>query len=264
MVSETWHHGLVARWWAEFNVGGPEVDYFRPFVERGQPALDAGCGTGRLLVPYLASGLDVDGCDVSGDMIALCRERAEHAGLVPTLLVQALHELDAPRRYRTIVVCGAFGLGSSRDEDHRALERFYEHLEPGGTLVLDNEVPYANELLWSRWTKRGRAELPAPWGPTPEPRRASDGADYALQSRHVALDALEQRATLAIRAYRWRDGVLEAEEEHSLTMNLYFTPELRLMLERAGFVDVQLFGDHTSEPPTSESDFVVFVARRPL
>jgi len=36
----TWHYGLVARWWAEFNVDGPEIDYFRRHVEEGQPALD--------------------------------------------------------------------------------------------------------------------------------------------------------------------------------------------------------------------------------
>ena len=26
-MAETWHHGLVARWWAEFNVGGPTADH---------------------------------------------------------------------------------------------------------------------------------------------------------------------------------------------------------------------------------------------
>src|SRR5256886_6921000 len=26
---QTWHHGIVASWWAEFNVGGPEIPYFR-------------------------------------------------------------------------------------------------------------------------------------------------------------------------------------------------------------------------------------------
>src|SRR3954470_10434896 len=72
--SQTWHHGLVARWWSEFSEDGPEIAYFRKFVERGQPALDVACGTGRLLIPFLADGLDVDGCDVSADMIALCRE----------------------------------------------------------------------------------------------------------------------------------------------------------------------------------------------
>ena len=75
---QTWHYGLVARWWAEFEVGGPEIGYFQDMIGvYGQPALDVGCGTGRLLLPYLRAGLDVDGCDVSSDMIDLYRERGE-------------------------------------------------------------------------------------------------------------------------------------------------------------------------------------------
>ena len=71
---QTWHYGLIAEWWAEFNKDGPEIDYFGRFVAAGQPALDAGCGTGRLLLPWLRAGLDVDGCDVSADMVELCRD----------------------------------------------------------------------------------------------------------------------------------------------------------------------------------------------
>ena len=43
---------------ANFNIDGPEVDYFGQFVQAGQPALDAACGTGRLLVPWVSAGLD--------------------------------------------------------------------------------------------------------------------------------------------------------------------------------------------------------------
>src|SRR5438874_13216202 len=101
---QTWHHGIVARWWAEFNVDGPEIPYFQKFIaDEGQPALDVACGTGRLLIPFLRAGLDVDGCDVSADMIAVCREQAEREGLSPTLFVQPIHELDPPRTYKTIL-----------------------------------------------------------------------------------------------------------------------------------------------------------------
>src|ERR1043166_1731500 len=44
--SQTWHHGLVARWWSEFNEGGPEIAYFREFAEGGHPALAVRAGTG--------------------------------------------------------------------------------------------------------------------------------------------------------------------------------------------------------------------------
>jgi SAM-dependent methyltransferase len=260
---QTWHHGLIAKWWAEFNREGPEIDYFRRFIEPdGQPALDVACGTGRLLIPYVRAGLDVDGCDVSPDMVALCREAAAREGLAPTLWVQPMHELDPPRRYRTIFVCGAFGLGSTRAQDREALARFHEHLEPGGTLVLDHEVPYADAGRWPRWTREERGALPEPWPPPRERRVAADGAEYGLRVRLLDLDALRQLSTFEIHAEKWRDGRLVAEEEHTLTMRLYLRNELLLLLEQAGFADVEVQGDHTEAEATRDHDFVVFVARK--
>jgi SAM-dependent methyltransferase len=261
---QTWHHGLVAKWWAEFNTGGPEIPYFQRHVERGQPALDVACGTGRLLIPFLEAGLDVDGCDVSPDMIALCRERAEQEGLSPTLFVQPMAELDPPRTYRTIYVCGGFGLGSTREQDAEALCRFHEHLEPGGTLVLDNENPYAGGWPSQLWLAEERARLPTPRRPLEslERRRGSDGAEYALVARVLAFDPLDQRLTWEMRAGMWVDGELVREEEHTLEITVYFKHELLLMLERAGFTDVVLHADHREEPPTADSKFLVFVAKK--
>ena len=76
------------------------------------------------------------------------RQSGEHrgwreAGHAATVWVQALHELAPPRRYRAIVACGVFGLDSTRAQDKKTLHRFHESLEPGGTLLLGNEVTYA-------------------------------------------------------------------------------------------------------------------------
>jgi SAM-dependent methyltransferase len=263
---QTWHYGLIAKWWSEFNddFRPHEIPYFRRFIEDdGQPALDVACGTGRLLLPYLRAGLDVDGCDVSADMIAVCREKAEREGLAPTLCVQPMHELDMPRRYRTIYVCGAFGLGSDRDRDRQALVHLYEHLEPGGTLLLDNEVPYADPHQWRYWLKEERASLPEAAEPPGSRRRGSDGAEYGLSTRILALDPLRQHVTLEMHAQMWRDGALEAEERRTLDIGLYFPNELRLMLERAGFRDPVVHGEHTEAEPTGDDEFLVFVARKP-
>jgi SAM-dependent methyltransferase len=261
---QTWHHGLIAQYWAQFNddFRPHEIPYFQRVIEDdGQPALDVACGTGRLLIPYLRAGLDVDGCDVSADMIAACREKAESEGLSPTLYVQPMHELELPRCYRTIYVCGAFGLGSTRERDHEALSRFKAHLEPGGTLLVDIEVPYADAAQWPLWTKEARAGLPHEPTAPERGRRAPDGADYGLRSWYVAFDPLEQRVSLEMQARRWRDGSLEAEETHRLDIGLYFKNELLLMLERAGFNDVVVHGDHVVADPTPDDDFIVFVAR---
>jgi SAM-dependent methyltransferase len=262
---QTWHYGLIARWWAEFNDNfrAHEIPYFQSYIERdGEPALDVACGTGRLLLPYLRAGLDVDGCDVSADMVALCREKAEREGLSPTLWVQPMHELDPPRRYRTIFVCGAFGLGSTRAQDFAALRRFHEHLEPGGTLLLDIEVPYADVHQWLYWLQEKRSSLPEAATPPGTRRRASDGSEYSLSSRVVDLDPVNQHVTLEMHAERWRDDELQEAEDHTLTIGLYFKNELLLMLERVEFADVVVQGDHNDAEPTPDDEFIVFVAKK--
>lgn len=261
--AQTWHYGLMARWWAEFNLDGPEIGYFQGVIERsGQPALDVGCGTGRLLLPYLRAGLDVDGCDVSGDMLALCREKAEKEGLEARLYQQAMHELDLPRRYKTIIVCGAIGLGGDRGLTVKALERFYELLEPGGELAFDHGLPYGDGNEWQYWLPENRGKLPKPWKAAGPRRVASDGTEYALSTTLADIDPLEQVITLQMRAERWRDGVSIGQEERSLKGSLYFKNELVMMLENAGFRGIEVFGGYDEVPAKREDTNLVFVARK--
>ena len=261
MTAQTWHYGLISRWWAEFNLDGPEIDFFRPFVEAGQPALDAACGTGRLLVPYLRDGLDVDGSDISADMLDRVRERCEREGLPqPNLFPQAMDELDLPRRYRTIIVCGALGLGGS--DLPIALRRLYDHLEPGGVLLADNEVAYAPAYLLKYFAKNERAELPRPWRDKGDRRTLSDGDELELRSRVLDVDPLEQRATMEMNARLWRDDELVAEEQHALSTTLHSTRETVLELEAAGFRNVELRAGYEDRQPTGDDDFVVFIARK--
>src|SRR5205823_12856004 len=140
---------------------------------------------------WLQAGYDVDGSDASADMLERCRARAGATGHAPVLLHQRLHELDPPRRYRTIVACGVFGLGSSRAQDEQALRCFYEALDPGGALLLDNEAPYTDARMWNRWTAAGRAMLPEQYSAEGMRRDAADGSSLELRSRVLAVDPLD-------------------------------------------------------------------------
>ena len=244
----TWHHGLIAEWWAHFNTDGPEIEEYGRVVAEGQPALDAGCGAGRLLVPWLRSGFDVDGCDVSEDMLGRCRERARREGFEPTLWATPLHELRPPRRYRTIVCCGTFGLGSTREQDEAALLRLREALEPGGTLILDHEVALPGQFEVT-------TPLPRPWPEHGDRRRADDGTEYELRVRRTAIDPADRLETMEIRAEkRDPDGGVVAEETRELRMRSYSRDELRGLLERSGL------HPRDEHPSGSDRSIVVWVA----
>ena len=253
----TWHHGLIASWWANFNLDGPEIAFFRSYVEPGQPALDVGCGTGRLLVPWVSDGLDVDGVDASADMIEACRAAARTAGSDPDLYVQPTHRLDLPRRYRTIINCGAFGLGGSRADDTEGLRRLRAHLLPGGVLALDYEVYEFDDDRWRRWQPRPADETP----PASQDRRLGpDGFHYALRHRVAAVDLAERSVTREMQAWQWKRDELVAHESHALVANVYSSDEIVSLLGTVGFTDVRVLGGYHGGAPAELDRFHVFVA----
>lgn len=265
---QTWHYGIMAQHWAEFenhSLDAPEIAYYQKFIERyGQPALDVACGTGRLLLPYLRAGLDVDGCDISSDMLALCQEKAAREGFSPTLLAQAMHELEPPRSYRTIYVCGSFGIGSTRQQDALALQRFYDHLAPGGVLLLDHQMPYGEggSWAWKDWIAENRQRLDPNFWTEPESDRTSDGREFRMRMRLADLDPLEQVLTLQMRVELWQDEQLRGKEERTLTGNIYFKNELVMMLKQAGFDEVEIQGDYAEMAATPEHGVLIFIAKK--
>jgi SAM-dependent methyltransferase len=261
---QTWHYGLIARWWAEFNAPDPdELAFYRSIIEGdGQPALDLACGAGRLLLPLVSAGLDVDGCDISPDMLTYCREGAARQGLTARLYEQAMHDLDLPRSYQTIYICDSFGLGGRRDQDAAALQRCYDHLVPGGTLVFSHELPNHDAEYWLYWLPEQRRRLPEAWSMEGTRKRTADGDEIELRARVVDLDPLEQRLTLEMRAELWSEGRLAVQEDRLLQATLYFCNEILLMLANAGFADVYVRAGYSVRNPTAEDTTLVFIARR--
>jgi SAM-dependent methyltransferase len=259
-----WHYGLVARDWAEFYTdGGQESEYYKRLIEiSGQPALDLGCGTGRLLLPYLQAGLDVDGCDLSQDMLAQCEERAKREGLSPRLYAQAMHELDLPRRYRTIFARGVIGLGGERRLTMQAMQRCHEHLRPGGAFAFDYMVRWNDPPAWMSRLPENRRSLPQEWPSSTERKLLADGCELEVAARTVSTDPLDNVATRQIRVRLWRKDELLKEEIHTQNLEDYSKDELVLMLEHAGFADIQIFGDFSDEPATADHENLIFVARK--
>jgi SAM-dependent methyltransferase len=148
------YHGLKAEAWDLLRgdtSGWEDRPFYLELIRRfGEPALDVGCGTGRLLLDYLAEGIEIDGVDVSPDMLAVCRGKASALGLEPTLYEQAAEDLQLPRRYRTIIVpSSSIQLVIDPATAERAVTRLAAHLERGGVLVM----PFMTLEGDERWTK---------------------------------------------------------------------------------------------------------------
>src|SRR4051794_29161880 len=131
------YKGLMAQAWDVLRGDTSQWDdrffYLEAIQRYGQPVLDVGCGTGRLLLDYLHQGIDIDGIDNSPEMVSLCRAKAEQLGLVVRLYEQPMEAVALPRTYRTILIpSSSLQLLIDPATVEQALQRLLAHLEAGG------------------------------------------------------------------------------------------------------------------------------------
>lgn len=108
----------------------------------GAAILDVGCGTGRHSVELARRGHAVTGLDLSGEMLARARARAEEAGVVVEWVQGDATRFDLGQRFdAAICLCeGAFGLLSAADDPWdqplAILANISRALRPGAPVAL--------------------------------------------------------------------------------------------------------------------------------
>lgn len=249
LLAESWDlfRGDTSSW--------PDRFFYREFItEIGEPVLDVGCGTGRLLLDYMQAGVDIDGVDNSPQMLALCREKAQGLNLKPTLHQQSMEDLDLPRRYKVILVpSSSFQLLTEKKLARRAMSRFYKHLESGGALIM----PFM--FIWQEG-----APLQTKWVPDGEVERPEDGALIRRWSR-ATYDISKQLEHTETRYEVSLDGEVISSEYHSRSPATcwYTQNQARELYHQAGFMDLEVYSEFSREPAQDDDTIFSMVGHKP-
>jgi hypothetical protein len=215
----------------------PEVDFFaEKIIAAPGPALEAMCGSGRLLLPLLRRGIKVEGVDYSPFMLARIHSRCLSAGLIPPVTYQqSLAELALPKRYGIIFIV----LGSVQllpfEELPLVFNRLHAHLLEGGRLVIDTFVPW---------------ELIEMTGSSRRTKRKMELADEKIDlTSDIKIDRTRQSYRQKNLYELKRDGRTLETEEEALNVRWYFPEEFHSLLQAAGFTASHLATPVTSTPP---------------
>ena len=205
--------------------------------------LELGCGTGRPLLRWLADGMDIEGIELSADMLAILQRHAAERGLQPTVHHGSFAPLALGRTYGAIIcVVGSFTLIDDRDRAREALASYWRHLAPGGLLAVTLVIPSVNfdeQLAW-RLRRTGTH---------------ADGTTYLVHEA-VRCDQADQLQVTYNRIETFdADGRLVGTDLRRYHLRWWGKEEFAALLRSVGFVDPDCVGGDVSWIAT---------ARRPL
>ncbi len=152
---------------------GSEVRLMADFLKKFPgPALEIGSGSGRLMFPLLQTGLEVEGLELSRDMLDLGTARAEELGICPVMHEGDMMVWDGGRKYAALLA-PAFTLQLAA-APAVALKHWHSLLENHGGLYLTVFMPYAEllgDLPENEWYEDHKVTL-------------TDGREGLLETRH--------------------------------------------------------------------------------
>ena len=230
-----------------------DLDLYQALAARaGGPALDLGCGSGRVVIALGEAGREVHGIDTSEAMLACARDKLNGRNLPVTFARGDMRRYGSQRDFG-LVFCSLdtlLHLQSVNDvcDTFRAA---YDALRPGGLLALDIVNPSPDLLAMRDGVLRHQSTFAGPQD-TEVTHFVSWDIDPDVQTIDTAhfYDWLGENGVVRRRTTRFRLRYLERTE-------------VEAALRTAGFGSVEIYGSTQLDAFDPGSDRMIFVATRP-
>lgn len=229
--------------------------YVEEYLRTAGPVVELGVGNGRIAIEAARQGKPVIGVDYSAEMLKLCEEQAEAAGVARLLtLIQAdIRDFVLPEPAQLIAIpFHTIGHLVTLDDKRAGLRHIYGQLVPGGRLIFDHFV-FDPEAARRYQGVNLRGEY----------TDAATGHDLLLW-----VTTLYDFEAQMMRVIAWTDeldddGVVLHRKYRRLSFSWLDPQQARALLEETGFEVEALYGDFDCCPFSEDSPEQIWVARRP-
>ncbi len=233
-----------------FGLRDPEdKDYYLDQIRNTQgKILEAGVGTGRLFKTALIEGADMYGIDTSSSMLQELYHKTEpdeHHRISRQSIV------DFHFDFKFDLVIAPFRVMShilKKEEQLKALNNIYHHLNPGGTFIFDAFIPdlrYIIEGFENFVDFEDEDEFGNPVSRTVTTR--PNLIEQVIEADFVM---------------KWIENGEEKQEEWTVPLRFFFRFELEHLAERSLFESYKIYGDFRQGALTKESTEFVVVCRK--
>lgn len=200
--------------------------------------LDCFCGTGFHVAMLSEMGYEVEGIDISPDMVHKARENLKSKGLDAQVRLGDVKALDTGKKYDCVLSMGNSLPHEFRDNNvSLALKKMYGSLNPGGTCVIHMEN---FDLLY----EDGDRFIPSVF------RRGEGGMEVFI----FAIDYYKEKVVFNILSVIDRKGRPQFEVD-TVEYNPIGVNRLDKLLIAAGYRDIQYYEDFRMTPLGKEGTY---------
>jgi SAM-dependent methyltransferase len=222
--------------------------------EFGAPALELGCGSGRVLLQLAREGFEATGVDSSPEMIALARNRLARQNAIAgriRLVEEDFRRLELKQTFPLVILpFNTFSHLTETAETDAALKSIAAHLAPGGVfaLALPNPIPIYSAM---------------PEGLVLE-RTFRDGEQGVTvqQFSSLRLDRVAQLGHITWIYDEVDPAGKVTRTTVPMTLRYFFPNEIPVLLERAGLRLMHLWGDYDRSPFAENSPELIVIGGR--
>lgn len=203
--------------------GDKELEFYLSFVtNRDMQILEPMCGNGRFLLPLLKKGIDIEGFDISEEMLSLCKIKGENLNLNPQVFHGRLEDFKSDKNYDLVTIpFGSFSL--IPDELVKdSLSNMRSVLKEGGKLLL------------TVMTNKGEIEEISDWIET---NRQPIGENEIIEYKKMNFDPVSKMLNTKLKYHLVENDQLKKEEIMDFPVRLYENDEFETVLKSNGFND---------------------------
>ncbi|MGM7683704.1 class I SAM-dependent methyltransferase [Cytobacillus sp. Hm23] len=203
---------------------GKELEFYLSFVkDKSMKVLEPMCGNGRMLIPFMQKGIDIEGFDISEDMLRVCKEKGEQLNLKPFVFHDKIEEFKGDKQYDMIMIpFGSFSLlPDSLVKD--SLQNMKSVLNENGKLLLTIMTKNSEIEEFHEWIETNRKHFKN---------------ETIVENRKAYYDKENKLLNIKLKYQSVQDGQIEKTEIMDFSIRLYELEGFRNTLKSYGFQNI--------------------------
>ncbi|OAT47056.1 methyltransferase [Proteus hauseri ATCC 700826] len=209
--------------------------------------LEPAVGTGRILIPLLLSGFDVEGFDLSDDMLHFCTENLVRYGFTKDRVKKGdLTCFEVKSLVDAIIIpTGTFLLLDSEEKARQSLAQCFNALQSNGRLLID--ISLSHQFVQGKCDSRQF--------------KTAENDLITLQIINAEIDYINQLTISHHRYDKWRNGSIIDSEWEEFKLKWFGVSEFKQLLISAGFSDITISADYQYlQKPINSTEIMTFEA----